>query len=286
MVKSFYIWLLVAFIGVSAIGNSFVIVDELHTAVIFQFGKAVRQIEKPGLYYKTPFIQSVQSYEKRLFCIPIAAKELTASDSKRVIIDAFAYLRITDPTVFYKSVFSYDDAKTKVCSRLESSIRKVIGRHSLAQLLSSARGSIMQEISMLLNAEVEDFGMKVVDVRISRADLPQENSAAICRRMQTAREQEATGIRAEGNAEAARIKADADKTKKILLADAYAKSELIRGQGEAKASEIYNKSYCQDEEFFYFYRSMQTYAKVFGDGDSQFIVSPNSGFMKSLKLGE
>ncbi len=286
MIKSLYIWLFLAFLSLAAISNSFVIVDERQTAVVFQFGKAVRQIEKPGLYYKVPFIQSVHSYEKRLFCIPIAAKELTASDSKRVIIDAFAYLRIVDPTVFYKSVFSYDEAKTKVCSRLESSIRKVIGRHSLANLLSSARGGIMQEISMLLNAEVEDFGMKVVDVRISRADLPQENSAAICNRMQTAREQEARGIRAEGSAEAARIISEADKTKKILLAEAYAKSELIKGQGEAKASEIYNKSYSQDEEFFYFYRLMQTYDKVFGDGNAQFIVSPNSGFMKSLKLGE
>jgi len=173
-----------------------------------------------------------------------------------------------------------------VCSRLESSIRKVIGRHSLTNLLSSARSSMMQEISLLLNEEVEGFGMKVIDVRISRADLPQENSAAICKRMQTAREQEARGIRAEGNAEAARIISEADKTKKIMLAEAYARSELIKGQGEAKASEIYNKAYSQDEDFFYFYRSMNAYSKVFEDGNAHFIISPKSGFMKALKLSE
>lgn len=286
MTKSIYIWLFLGGLGLFAISNSFVIVDERQTAVIFQFGKVVKQIEKPGLYSKVPLIQSVKCYEKRLIWMPIAAKELTAADSKRVIIDASAYLRIINPTMFYKSVFSYEDAQIRVCSRLESSIRKVIGRHSLSNLLSSARSSIMQEISQLLDAEVADFGLKVIDVRISRADLPQENSSAICKRMQTAREQEARGIRAEGNAEAARIISEADKTKKILLAEAYAKSELIKGQGEAKASEIYNKSYSQDEEFFNFYRSMQTYAKVFADGNSQFIVSPNSGFIKSLKLGE
>ncbi len=286
MSRSLYIWAFFSFLALLAISNGFVIVDERQTAVIFQFGKVVRQIEKPGLYAKIPLIQSVKCYEKRLIWMPIAAKELTAADSKRVIIDASAYLLIVDPTMFYKSVFSYEDAQIRVCSRLESSIRKVIGRHSLTNLLSAARSSIMQEISQLLDSEVRDFGLRIVDVRISRADLPQENSFAICKRMQTAREQEARGIRAEGNAEAARIISEADKAKKILLADAYAKSELIKGQGEAKASEIYNKSYSQDEEFFNFYRSMQTYAKVFGDGNSQFIVSPNSGFMKSLKLGE
>lgn len=276
---------LISFLTLLTCVNSLIIVDEGKQAVVFEFGRAVRELRTPGLHFKLPFIQTVSHYEARVFNIPIEAQELTASDSKRVIVDAFAYLRISKPTVFYTSVLSQKNARVMVRSRLESALRKVIGKHPLMSLLSSARGEIMQEIALILDLEVSGFGMQVVDVRISRADLPQENSAAICRRMQAAREQEAKKIRAEGNAEAARIMAEAEKIRRVLIANAYSKGELTRGQGEARAAEIFNRIYSKDPDFFKFYRTMRAYEKSFSDGKTQVIISPSSEFMKPLKLG-
>lgn len=274
--------ILSAFLALSSI----IIVEEGKQAVIFEFGKAVRELRSPGLYFKLPFFQTASYYESRLFSIPIEARELTAADSKRLIVDAFAYLKVSSPTLFYRSVLSPSNAVVMVRSRLESALRKVIGKHPLMSLLSSARAEIMQEIALILDAEVKGLGMQVADVRISRADLPQENSAAICKRMQTAREQEAKKIRAEGSAEASRIMAEADKIRKVLIATAYSQGELTRGQGEAKAAEICNKVYSRDPEFFKFYRTMRAYEKSFSGNETKIVLSPSGDFIKGLKLGK
>jgi modulator of FtsH protease HflC len=267
------------------VATSIVIVEEGKQALVFEFGKVVRELRKPGISFKIPIFQTASYYESRLFSIPLEARELTAADSKRLIVDAFAYLKISNPTLFYRAVLSPANAVVMVRSRLESALRKVIGKHPLMSLLSSARGEIMQEIASMLNVEVSGLGMQVADVRISRADLPHENSAAICKRMQTAREQEAKKIRAEGSAEAARIMSEADKIRKVIIAGAYSQGELIRGQGEAKAAEICNRVYSRDLEFFKFYRTMKAYEKSFAGKDTQMLLSPSGDFIKGLKLG-
>lgn len=234
-------------------------VDQRHSAVVFQFGEAVRTIESPGLNIKIPFIQNVELFDKRILNVEAEAKELTASDGKRVIVDAFAKFRIVDPVMFYKTVHNYQGVKIRLNKNLESSMRKVIGRLPLTSLLTNERSGIMSNILNQVNQEARNFGLDVIDVRILRADLPKENSAAIYRRMQTAREKEATQIRAEGQEEGARIRSKADKESKILLAEAYMQSQIIKGEGDRESAKIHNLAYSVDPEFYKFYRSLEVY---------------------------
>jgi membrane protease subunit HflC len=214
------------------------------------------------------------------------AKELTASDGKRVIVDAFAKFRITDPVTFYKTVNNYQGVRIRLNKILESSMRKVIGRIELTTLLSGERGNVMLDICKGVNTETKDYGLEVIDVRILRADLPKENSAAIYRRMQTEREKEAKQIRAEGQEEAARIRSKADKESKILLAEAYMQAQILKGEGDAAAAKIYNSAYSKDPEFYKFYKTLSAYRNVFKKEDTSFVISPNSDFLGFLNLGK
>ncbi|MCC8483888.1 MAG: protease modulator HflC [Rickettsia endosymbiont of Labidopullus appendiculatus] len=261
-------------------------VDQRYSAVVFQFGEAVRTIEKPGLNIKIPFIQNVEFFDKRILNVEAEAKELTASDGKRVIVDAFAKFRITDPVMFYKTVHNYQGVKIRLNKNLESSMRKVIGRLPLTSLLTNERSEIMSNILNQVNQEARNFGLDVIDVRILRADLPKENSAAIYRRMQTAREKEATQIRAEGQEEGARIRSRADKESKILLAEAYMQSQIIKGEGDRESAKIYNLAYSVDPEFYKFYRSLEVYKNTLKKEDTSFVLSPEAELFKYLNLGK
>ncbi|MCC8371869.1 MAG: protease modulator HflC [Rickettsia endosymbiont of Pseudomimeciton antennatum] len=261
-------------------------VDQRHSAVVFQFGEAVRTIESPGLNVKIPFIQNVEFFDKRILNVEAEAKELTASDGKRVIVDAFAKFRIIDPVMFYKTVHNYQGVKIRLNKNLESSMRKVIGRLPLTSLLTNERSEIMSNILNQVNQEARNFGLDVIDVRILRADLPKENSAAIYRRMQTAREKEATQIRAEGQEEGARIRSRADKESKILLAEAYMQSQIIKGEGDRESAKIYNLAYSVDPEFYKFYRSLEVYKNTLKKDDTSFVLSPEAELLKYLNLGK
>ncbi|HJD56786.1 MULTISPECIES: protease modulator HflC [Rickettsieae] len=261
-------------------------VDQRYSAVVFQFGEAVRTIEKPGLNIKIPFIQNVEFFDKRILNVEAEAKELTASDGKRVIVDAFAKFRITDPVMFYKTVHNYQGVKIRLNKNLESSMRKVIGRLPLTSLLTNERSEIMSNILNQVNQEARNFGLDVIDVRILRADLPKENSAAIYRRMQTAREKEATQIRAEGQEEGSRIRSRADKESKILLAEAYMQSQIIKGEGDRESAKIYNLAYSVDPEFYKFYRSLEVYKNTLKKEDTSFVLSPEAELFKYLNLGK
>ncbi|WP_250310738.1 MULTISPECIES: protease modulator HflC [Rickettsieae] len=261
-------------------------VDQRYSAVVFQFGEAVRTIESPGLNIKIPFIQNVEFFDKRILNVEAEAKELTASDGKRVIVDAFAKFRITDPVMFYKTVHNYQGVKIRLNKNLESSMRKVIGRLPLTSLLTNERSEIMSNILNQVNQEARNFGLDVIDVRILRADLPKENSAAIYRRMQTAREKEATQIRAEGQEEGARIRSRADKESKILLAEAYMQSQIIKGEGDRESAKIYNLAYSVDPEFYKFYRSLEVYKNTLKKEDTSFVLSPEAELFKYLNLGK
>lgn len=259
-------------------------VDQRMYAIVFQFGEAVDVIHEPGLNFKVPFIQNVEYFDKRILTVDAEAKELTASDGKRMIVDAFAKFRITDPVTFYKTVHNYYGVKIRLNKILESSMRKVIGRKPLTVLLSSERSEVMHHISQGVNKEAKDFGLDVVDVRILRADLPKENSAGIYSRMQTEREKEAKQIRAEGKEAAARIRSRADKESKIILSEAYASAETVKGEGDADAAKIYNKAYSRDAEFYKFYKTLSVYKDVMSKDDTSFVISPDSDFLKLLNL--
>ncbi len=266
--------------------SSIFTVDQRKTAVIFQFGEAVRVVPNPGLYMKLPFIQNVSFFDNRVLHIEAEAKELTASDGKRVLVDAFAKFKIIDPITFYKTVNNFQGVSVRLNKILESEMRKVIGRVELTNLLSSSRRAIIEQIRDNVNNEAKKFGIDVIDVRILRADLPKENSAAIYSRMQTEREKEARQIRAEGQEEAARIRSKADKESQILLAEAYKNSEILKGEGDAEAAQIFNNAFGKDPEFYSFYKHLQTYKNSLQNSETTFIISPDSKFLQHLQIGK
>ncbi|WP_347939293.1 protease modulator HflC [Rickettsia oklahomensis] len=272
--------------GLILISSSLFSVDQRQSAVVFQFGEAVRTVENPGLHIKIPFIQNVEFFDKRLLDVEVEAKELTAADGKRVIVDAYAKFQINNPVMFYKTVHNYQGVKIRLTRNLESSMRKVIGKISLSSLLSQERSNVMLNILNQVDREAKSFGIDVVDVRILRADLPKENSAAIYRRMQTAREKEATQIRAEGQEESVRIRSKADKESKIILAKAYRDAQIIKGDGDEKAAKIYNSAYSVDPEFYKFYRSLLVYKNSLKKEDTNFVISSEAEVFKYLNLAK
>ncbi|WP_371218950.1 protease modulator HflC [Orientia tsutsugamushi] len=283
-IKKVYLTIVIAVVAVLAIFNSAFQVMQNQYAVVFQFGEAIKVISEPGLRFKVPFVQNVLYFDKRLVSVEVSAKELTAADGKRVIVNAFAKFKIIDPITFFKTVYNHNGVKIRLNKTIESAMRKVIGRATFITLLSKQRSEIMSDIYDLVNKEGKSFGVDVIDVRISRTDLPKENSAAIYQRMQTEREKEAKQIRAEGKEEAVRIISRADKECDIILAEAYKQAKILEGEGDAEASNIYNSVYSQDPEFYRFYQSLLTYSKVLRKDDTSFVLSPNSELFKFLNL--
>ena len=275
-----------AFALLMILSGSLFSVDQRQNGVVFQFGEAVRVIESPGLNIKIPFIQNVQFFDKRILDVKAEAKELTASDEKRVIVVAFAKFRIVNTVEFIKTVHNYQGAQLRLNRILESAMRTVIGKFPLNTLLTDKRANLMLQIRDLTYSEAKNFGIEVIDVRILKADLPPENSTAIYMRMQTDREKEANQIRAEGNEEAARIRSKADKESKIILANAYMDAQKTKGLGDAEAAHLYNQAYSRDSEFFKFYASLNTYKASLSKENTQFVLSPDSEFFKYLRLGK
>lgn len=275
-----------ALLGIFVLANALFTTDQRQSAVVFQFGEAIRIIEKPGLNIKVPFIQNVDFFDKRILHVDAEAKELTASDGKRVIVDAFAKFIINDPIMFYRTVHNYQGVKIRLNKILESSMRKVIGRVPLTTLLTGERANVMLHIRDQVNDEAKSFGINVIDVRILRADLPKENSAAIYRRMQTEREKEAKQIRAEGQEEAARIRSKADKESKIITAEAYKTAQITKGDGDSEAAKIFNNAYSEDPDFYKFYRTLTVYKNTLKKDDTSLILSPDSEFFKYLNIGK
>lgn len=268
------------------LSGSLFTVDQRHTAVVFQFGEAVRTIEHPGLNIKIPFIQNVRFLDKRILNVTAEEKELTASDEKRVIVDAFAKYKIVNPVRFIQTLNNYSGANLRLNKLLESSMRTVIGRVPLNTLLTEKRSDLMLQIRDLVHNEAISFGIKVIDVRILKSDLPHENSEAIYSRMQTERLKEAKQIRAEGEEAAARIESRANKEKQVILANAYMEAQEIKGLGDAESAKIYNLAYSKDPEFYQFYRSLIAYKASLSKDNTQFVLSPTSEFFKYLRVGK
>jgi len=263
-----------------AIYLSLFTVKEINQAIVLQFGDPKKVIAEPGLKYKIPFIQNVVYLDRRILSLDPAPEEVIASDQKRLIVDAYARFRIVDPLKFYISVGDERVARSRLATIINSRIRSVLGKQSLATLLSEDRTKQMAIIQEGVNAEAEKFGITIIDVRIKRADLPQANSEAIYKRMQTEREREAKEFRAKGAEMAVTITSTADKEVTVLLANAKKQSEIMKGEGDGQRNKIFAQAFGKDPEFFAFYRAMQAYEKALIGGDTSLILSPDSDFFK------
>ena len=255
-------------------------VNEIQQAIILQFGDPKRVIQKAGLNFKIPFVQNVVLLDKRILNLDAPSEEIIASDQKRLIVDAFARFKIKDPLKFYISVGNERVARSRLSTIINSRIRGVLGKEELATLVSKERARLMDKITEDVNAEDSKLGIEIIDVRIKRADLPQANSEAVYRRMQTERLREAKEFRAEGAEIAQTVRSTADKEVTIILAEANKKSEILKGEGDGKRNKIFADAFGKDPNFFSFYRAMQSYEKSLIGGETSLILSPDSEFFR------
>ena len=276
--KKFFIPLIILI--AATIFFSVFIVKEVNQAIVLQFGDPKRIITNPGINFKIPFIQNLVFLDKRILNLDTPPEEVIASDQKRLIVDAFARFQIVDPLKFYISVGNERVARSRLSTIINSRIRSVLGTQRLQTLLSADRTNQMSLIQDGVNNEAENFGIEIVDVRIKRADLPQANSDAIYKRMQTEREREAKEFRAQGAEMAAEITANADKEVTVILANAEKSSQILKGEGDGKRNKIFADAFGKDPEFFAFYRAMQAYEKALIGGETSLILSPDSEFFK------
>ena len=268
---------IVALMGITAYGALFT-VDETQQGLVLQFGNPIRAVQEPGLHFKIPYVQNVEYYEDRILDFDAPPVEAVASDKKRIVVDAFSRYKIDNPLLFRQTVRDELTARNRLESIVNSSLRKILGRVELIAVLSGERSQLMQQLSQDVNREATKLGLRVVDVRIKRADLPEANSQAVFRRMQAEREREAREARARGGEESQKIKADADRERTVLLAEAKKRAEILRGEGDAVRSRIFAEAFNLDPEFFAFYRSLQAYRNALQSGDTTMVLSPNSDF--------
>ena len=255
-------------------------VKEINQAIVLQFGDPKKIITTAGLQFKIPFIQNVVYLDRRILSLDPPPAEVIASDQKRLIVDAYARFKIVDPLKFYISVGDERVARSRLATIINSRIRSVLGKQSLATLLSEERSGQMAIIQEGVNVEAEKFGITIIDVRIKRADLPQANSEAIYKRMQTEREREAKEFRARGAEMAVTITSTADRKVTVILANAQKQSEIMKGEGDGIRNKIFADAFGQDPDFFSFYRAMQAYETALIGGDTTLILSPDSDFFK------
>jgi membrane protease subunit HflC len=255
-------------------------VKEINQAIVLQFGDPKKIITTAGLQFKLPFIQNVVYLDRRILSLDPPPAEVIASDQKRLIVDAYARFKIIDPLKFYISVGDERVARSRLATIINSRIRSVLGKQSLATLLSEERSTQMSIIQEGVNVEAEKFGITIIDVRIKRADLPQANSEAIYKRMQTEREREAKEFRARGAEMAVTITSTADRKVTVILANAQKQSEIMKGEGDGIRNKIFADAFGQDPDFFSFYRAMQAYETALIGGDTTLILSPDSDFFK------
>ncbi len=255
-------------------------VFQTQQALVLEFGKPKRLVSEPGLKWKIPFIQNVEYFDKRLLDLESSPQEVIASDQKRLVVDAFARWRIADPLLFYQAVGDERVARAQLGAFLEASLRRVLGAASFEAVVRDKRHALMKDITGQVNTEAKALGITVVDVRIKRADLPEANSQAIYRRMQTERQRQASEIRAQGEEASRRIRATADRQVTVLKAEATGESSRIRGEGDGEKNRIFAEAFTKDPDFFAFYRSMQAYEGALQSNDTRLLLSPQSEFFQ------
>jgi membrane protease subunit HflC len=255
-------------------------VYQTRQALVVRLGQPVRVVTEPGLHFKIPLIDSVISIDKRILDLENPAQEVIASDQKRLVVDAFARYRITDVLKFYQAVGSVDRANSQLSILLNSALRRVLGEATLTHVVRDERSQLMARVRDQLDTEAQPFGISIVDVRIRRADLPEQNSQAVYERMKTERQREAQEFRSQGLQRAQEIRAKADRDVTVLLADAQSKGEQTRGEGDGERNRIFADAYGKDPEFFAFYRSMQAYEAGLRSNDTRMLLKPDSEFFR------
>ncbi|MEH6547102.1 MAG: protease modulator HflC [Sneathiella sp.] len=273
-------------IAILVVAGGFVAASSMFTvyqseqAIVMQFGKPQKVIQEPGLQFKIPFVQDVVFVDKRVLSVSTNREEIVTLDQKRLMVDSFARFRIANPLLYYQSFGNIQIAYQRLETILNSQLRQNLGRQILTNIVSGERSNLMNQIKTQVNVEAKASGIEVVDVRIVRADLPQENSEKVFERMRSQREQEAKEIRATGAEIAQRIKANADRQRTVLIAEAQRDSEILRGTGDGEKNRIFAEAFGKDPDFFSFYRSMQAYRESISDDDTSMVLSPDSEFFR------
>jgi membrane protease subunit HflC len=260
--------------------SSLFTVYQTRQALVVRLGNPLRIETQPGLHFKMPLVDSVIYVDKRILDLENSAQEILASDSKPLIVDAFARYKVRDPLLFYKTVGSTDNANGRLSPLLSSAVRRVLGDATLIQVVRDQREDLMAKVRQQMDEEAKQFGIEVVDVRIRRADLPSQNSEAVYKRMQTDREREAQEFRSTGTQKAQEIRAKADRDATVIVAEATSKGEQTRGEGDAERNRIFAEAYSKDQDFFAFYRSMQAYESGLPEGDTRLVLRPDSEFFR------
>ena len=262
--------------------STIIVVDETEQIVILQFGKPVQTITDPGLNFKFPApIQVSNSFDKRLLEYDVPPEEILSRDKKSLIIDNYVRWRIVDPLLFLQTVRAIPTAKTRLDDIVYSELRQELGNHDMAEIITETRELIMKKVTIASNEETSKYGIEVIDVRIRRVDLPQQNEASIYARMEAERKRQANKFRSEGEEEAQKIRAATDRDKTVILAEAYKTAQQIRGEGEAKALDIYATSFSKDPDFYEFLRTLETYEKVI-DKKTTLVLPGDSKLFKAL----
>jgi len=260
-------------------------VDQRQFAVVFQLGEVKRAISEPGLYFKIPMVQNVRYFEKRIITLDNAEPErFITSEKKNVLVDSYIKWRIVDPQLYYISVGGDESrAKTRLNQTVNAGLREEFGKRTVHDVVSGEREKIMNQMREKADTDARKIGVQIVDVRLKRVELPTEVSEAVYRRMEAERKRVANELRSEGSAEAEKIRADADRQREIIVAEAYSDSQKIKGEGDAKATNTYAQAFGQNPEFYSFYRSLEAYRGSFKSKNDVLVVEPNSEFFKYMK---
>ncbi|MFO1186655.1 MAG: protease modulator HflC [Alphaproteobacteria bacterium] len=270
--------LVAVLVAVVIVANTFFSVSETEQAVVLQFGKPVEEITVAGLKIKAPVLQNVLKFDRRILSTEKDSIDVPDRNRQRLLVDAFVRYRIVKPLLFYQT----QPGEERLKSFLESATRNVIAQTTIVAVLSQERDAVMGEIQRQVSSQFEQFGIKVVDVRIRRTDLPEQNRDSIINRMVAERQQEASKLRAEGDQIYASIKAEADREVTVIRADANRKAQITMGEGDAERNRIYAEAFSKDPDFFAFYRSMDAYKKALGQADTTMVLSPTSEFFRYL----
>lgn len=260
--------------------SSLFTVPQTRVALVVRLGNPLPVVTQPGLHVKLPLVDSVIYVDKRILDLENASEEVTVAEDKRLMVDAFARYRVTDALKFYQSVGTVEGANLRLAPFLNSALRAALGKATLIQVVRDKRDQLMAQVREQLNHDASQFGISVVDVRIRRADLPDQNSQAVYRRMQTDREREAQEFRSQGTQKAQEIRAKADRDATVIVAEATSKGEQTRGDGDAERNRIFAEAFGKDPQFFAFYRSMQAYDAGLKPGDTKFVIKPDSDFFR------
>jgi membrane protease subunit HflC len=266
---------------------SIAVVDQTHQALVLQFNALVRVVKEPGLTFVWPFAQNVVYFDKRILSLEMTEPvEVITSDKKRILVDAFARFRISDPLKYFQAATTQEAAQQRLLTLMNSSLRRVVASQNFGVLLSAEREKQMRQIRDEMQAGARDIGVQIVDVRIRRADLPTDNQLSVFQRMQAERKQEAEGYRAQGDEDALRITADADKQATVVKAQATQQSDILRGQGEAERNRILSEAFSKDPEFFEFYRSLKAYEESMNGSNTTMVMTPDNPFFKYFQHGQ